>query len=130
MKRTIVAFLAIGMLVFLSGCISSGPPIILIGDLNEDGVNDSLIVETNVLCGASGKCDKIFVKLGNSSEVTIITYDKNIDNNQVLLTDFNGDKHLDVVFESHYTEELRIFLGDGAGSFKELKELKDVATRS
>jgi hypothetical protein len=86
-----------------------------IGDLDEDGLPD--VVVANPVDTVNPGTLSVFLGTGGGalSAETVLTvggYPW-----AVALGDVNGDTHLDVVLMGLYPSELRVHLGDGAGSF-------------
>lgn len=87
------------------------PPVILIGDLNNDGKLDLVIPGVN---------EDLYVLLGKgdgSFTVTTVYYPPSPALSPIL-ADFNGDHNLDIAVVQYFTSSLLLFLGNGDGTFQ------------
>ena len=91
----------------------NGPYAVALGDLNEDGKVD--VVVSNV----EGRTQGLSVLLGNGDGTLQlpITYETGDDPHSVVLSDFNGDGHLDAAVVNSGSQTFSILLGNGDGTF-------------
>jgi hypothetical protein len=90
-----------------------GPYAVALGDLNEDGKVD--VVVSNLTTRTQG----VSVLLGNGDGTLQlpITYETGDDPHSVVLSDFNGDSHLDAAVVNTGSQTFSILLGNGDGTF-------------
>ena len=91
----------------------SGPSSVALGDLNEDGKID--VVVSNEI----GQMQGMSVLLGNGDGTLQppTSYATGNNTNSVVLSDFNGDGHLDAAVVNSGSQTFSILLGNGDGTF-------------
>jgi len=92
----------------------NGPYSVAPGDLNEDGKVDVVVSNVN-----GGRMQGLSVLLGNGDGTLQlpITYETGDDPHSVVLSDFNGDGHLDAAVVNSGSQTFSILLGKGDGTF-------------
>ena len=89
----------------------SGPAAVIVGDFNNDGVQD--------LATANGNTNDVSVLLGNGAGSFGAATNFAVGNNprSVAAGDFNGDGNLDLATANAISNDVSILLGNGAGGF-------------
>lgn len=115
-------FLVVIIIAFTAGCIS-GPPYIIVADMNNDGLSDAVIT----VYGAETGENTISVFFGGANESFAREIVKDdIEKNSTIVADLNKDGKSDIVYKIFDSDRWKVLYGNGDGTFQRRKDVEAI----